>query len=295
MSRGVDWPGDVDVLQHDPYQLLIVRIRSTGAPSAAERLMLIWPVEQNAAAAHHSVVAAGAPGRRGGHEVGAEHHPGPRRCGVCSAWFGGEVLAMLEQPGGHDETAVDGVADYSVGGRRAGAPLGVVSGLDGHPLLRVSRTGPILAQGQRRSSRPAPPTHRPVRMLCVAILAMGRPLPGALWVRLWSDVGGPWAGTPAIHKTPATGLLVGLLVGAGLGALVGGLWAPSGLLARSAAAEAERDVLRDRVVDLKGARADDAETAALLAPLRDTIGRVERQVGSLERDRVHQSASSASA
>jgi DNA recombination protein RmuC len=60
------------------------------------------------------------------------------------------------------------------------------------------------------------------------------------------------------------------------------------LLARSSAAEAERDVLRHRLADLEIARAESADTAALLAPLRDTIGRVERQVGALERDRVEQ-------
>ena len=86
----------------------------------------------------------------------------------------------------------------------------------------------------------------------------------------------------------ATALLIGLLVGSLLGAVIAGLWARSGLLARSAAAEAERDVLRERVGDLEAARVDDAEAAALLGPLRDTIGRVERQVGSLERDRAQQ-------
>jgi DNA recombination protein RmuC len=40
--------------------------------------------------------------------------------------------------------------------------------------------------------------------------------------------------------------------------------------------------------DLELARAESADAAALLAPLRDTIGRVERQVGALERDRVEQ-------
>ncbi|MFM6847896.1 MAG: DNA recombination protein RmuC [Terrabacter sp.] len=82
-----------------------------------------------------------------------------------------------------------------------------------------------------------------------------------------------------------TALLVGLLVGGLVGAVVAWLSARSGLLARSAAAEAERDVLRQRVGDLEAARELDDATAALLAPLRDTIGRVERQVGALERDR----------
>ena len=85
-----------------------------------------------------------------------------------------------------------------------------------------------------------------------------------------------------------TALFVGLVVGGLLGALVAWLAARSALLARSAAAEAERDVLRDRVVDLESARDLDDTTASLLAPLRETIGRVERQVGALERDRSQQ-------
>ena len=86
----------------------------------------------------------------------------------------------------------------------------------------------------------------------------------------------------------ATALLVGLAVGAAVGALVAWLVARSALLARSAAAAAERDVLRERVLDLEAARADDDSTAVLLAPLGDTIRRVERQVGALERDRALQ-------
>ncbi|HET9630935.1 MAG TPA: DNA recombination protein RmuC, partial [Terrabacter sp.] len=82
-----------------------------------------------------------------------------------------------------------------------------------------------------------------------------------------------------------TALLVGLVIGAVLGALLAWLSARSTLLARSAGAEAERDVLRERVADLEAAREVDDATASLLAPLRDTIGRVERQVGALERDR----------
>jgi DNA recombination protein RmuC len=82
-----------------------------------------------------------------------------------------------------------------------------------------------------------------------------------------------------------TALLVGLVVGALVGGLLAWLSARSALLARSAGAEAERDVLRERVSDLEAARDLDDTTATLLAPLRDTIGRVERQVGALERDR----------
>jgi DNA recombination protein RmuC len=47
-------------------------------------------------------------------------------------------------------------------------------------------------------------------------------------------------------------------------------------------------LLRERVVDLEAAVSDDAQTATILAPLRDALGRVERQVATLERDRVEQ-------
>lgn len=83
-------------------------------------------------------------------------------------------------------------------------------------------------------------------------------------------------------------LLTGLVAGLLLGGLLGFLWVRGSLLSRATAAEAERDVLRQRLDDLELARAESADTAALLAPLRDTIGRVERQVGALERDRVEQ-------
>lgn len=58
--------------------------------------------------------------------------------------------------------------------------------------------------------------------------------------------------------------------------------------ARSAAVVAERDLLRERVLDLKTSLAEDLETAALLAPLKDALVRVEHQVGTLERDRMQQ-------
>ena len=81
-------------------------------------------------------------------------------------------------------------------------------------------------------------------------------------------------------------LLVGLLVGAVAAALV---VRQMGAV-RAAGAAAERDLLRERVVDLEAALSDDAQTAAALAPLRDALGRVEQQVGTLERDRTHQFA-----
>ncbi|HEX5967330.1 MAG TPA: DNA recombination protein RmuC [Intrasporangium sp.] len=83
-------------------------------------------------------------------------------------------------------------------------------------------------------------------------------------------------------------LLAGLVVGLVLGGFIAFLWVRGSLLSRATAAEAERDLLRVRLEDLELARAESADAAALLAPLRDTIGRVERQVGALERDRVEQ-------
>ncbi len=78
--------------------------------------------------------------------------------------------------------------------------------------------------------------------------------------------------------------LAGLIVGALLaGALVWARYA-----GRAAAIGTERDLLRERVIDLEAAVSEDAQTAAVLAPLRDALGRVERQVGVLERDRVEQ-------
>ena len=57
-----------------------------------------------------------------------------------------------------------------------------------------------------------------------------------------------------------------------------------------AIAETERDLLRERVLDLEATLSDDAQTAALLRPLGDALTRVERQVGVLERDRTSQFA-----
>jgi DNA recombination protein RmuC len=80
------------------------------------------------------------------------------------------------------------------------------------------------------------------------------------------------------------GALVGLLVGAmGAGGVARVLFA-----GRSAALSTERDLLRERVIDLEAAVSDDAQTATILAPLRDALVRVERQVGTLERDRQAQ-------
>ena len=78
--------------------------------------------------------------------------------------------------------------------------------------------------------------------------------------------------------------LLGLVIGTAFAAaLMWGRYA-----ARSASLVTERDLLRARVGDLEASLSEDSETAALLLPLRDTLGRVERQVGTLERDRVEQ-------
>ena len=81
-------------------------------------------------------------------------------------------------------------------------------------------------------------------------------------------------------------LLAGLVIGAAAAAAV---VRQTGAV-RSAGLAAERDLLRERVIDLEASLADDAATAAVLAPLRDALGRVESQVGTLERDRTHQFA-----
>jgi DNA recombination protein RmuC len=78
--------------------------------------------------------------------------------------------------------------------------------------------------------------------------------------------------------------LLGLVVGVAVAVVVGRLVDA----ARSAAVVAERDLLRERVVDLETSLAEDLETAALLAPLKDALVRVEHQVGTLERDRMQQ-------
>jgi DNA recombination protein RmuC len=83
-----------------------------------------------------------------------------------------------------------------------------------------------------------------------------------------------------------------IIIAALAGALVGGVvaWLVSRVLfiGRSAALSMERDLMRERVIDLEASVSDDAQTATMLAPLRDALVRVERQVGTLERDRVEQ-------
>lgn len=81
---------------------------------------------------------------------------------------------------------------------------------------------------------------------------------------------------------------IALMGGVLLGALAAWLLLRQSYAVRAASVATERDLLRERVVDLEASLAEDLETASLLAPLRDALGRVERQVGVLERDRVEQ-------
>ena len=78
--------------------------------------------------------------------------------------------------------------------------------------------------------------------------------------------------------------LAGLL----LGALVTWLAVRSRYAVRLATASAERDLLRERVIDLEATLSEDSETAQMIAPLRSSLDRVERQVHDLERERVAQ-------
>lgn len=82
------------------------------------------------------------------------------------------------------------------------------------------------------------------------------------------------------------------MIAAVFGLLVGAVaaWFVARVLfeGRSAALATERDLMRERVIDLESSISDDAQTASMLAPLREALVRVERQVGSLERDRVEQ-------
>ena len=83
-------------------------------------------------------------------------------------------------------------------------------------------------------------------------------------------------------------ILIAAVLGMLIGAVVAWLIARVLFSGRSAALSTERDLLRERVIDLEASVSDDAQTANMLAPLRDALVRVERQVGTLERDRVEQ-------
>jgi hypothetical protein len=81
-----------------------------------------------------------------------------------------------------------------------------------------------------------------------------------------------------------------LLIGAVAGGLLVWLVLRAAYAARLASAATERDVLRERVVDLEATVSAEAETAALVAPLALSLDRVAQQVHTLERDRGEQFA-----
>ena len=83
-------------------------------------------------------------------------------------------------------------------------------------------------------------------------------------------------------------ILIAALFGLLIGAVAAWFVARVLFAGRSAALCTERDLMRERVIDLEAAISDDAQAATMLAPLRDALVRVERQVGTLERDRVEQ-------
>ncbi|MGL5829623.1 MAG: DNA recombination protein RmuC, partial [Angustibacter sp.] len=75
-----------------------------------------------------------------------------------------------------------------------------------------------------------------------------------------------------------------LALGAFAGAWAMRAWAA----ARVEGVIAERDQLRERLVDTEADAQKDRELTAVLSPLKDSLLRVERQVGVLERDRSQQ-------
>lgn len=99
------------------------------------------------------------------------------------------------------------------------------------------------------------------------------------------SVGGDIVGTVNVLMA-----VLGLLCGA----VVAWLAVTTRYAARLAAADAERALLRERVLDLQASRTADSETAALIAPLHESLVRVERQVHTLERDRGEQFSTVAS-
>jgi len=83
-------------------------------------------------------------------------------------------------------------------------------------------------------------------------------------------------------------ILIATVTGVLIGAVATWLVARVLFAGRSAALSTERDLMRERVIDLEASISDDVQTATMLAPLRDALARVELQVGALERDRVEQ-------
>jgi DNA recombination protein RmuC len=90
------------------------------------------------------------------------------------------------------------------------------------------------------------------------------------------------------NMTATATFVLGAVLGAGLSAVATWAAVRSMTAVRLAATSTERDLLQQRVVDLEAALGQDRELAAVLAPLGDSLGRVEQQVRTLERDRVEQ-------
>jgi DNA recombination protein RmuC len=85
-------------------------------------------------------------------------------------------------------------------------------------------------------------------------------------------------------------LLGALLVGALLGALVARWGLAAAAAPATAALRAERDLLATRVGELEQRAGEQRGLTAALDPVAASLGRVERQVATLERDRVAQYA-----
>ena len=83
-------------------------------------------------------------------------------------------------------------------------------------------------------------------------------------------------------------LFLWALAGTVLGAAFAVLAVRSRYAARLASASVERDVLRERVLDLESMLSADAEASALVAPLAASLDRVAAQVHTLVRDRGEQ-------
>ncbi|NAZ81024.1 DNA recombination protein RmuC [Kineococcus sp. R8] len=88
----------------------------------------------------------------------------------------------------------------------------------------------------------------------------------------------------------ATLLLGTLLLGAALGALVARWGLRAAAAPEGAALRAERDLLRARVGELEDRAGQERRLSAVLDPVAASLGRVEHQVATLERDRVAQYA-----
>jgi DNA recombination protein RmuC len=84
--------------------------------------------------------------------------------------------------------------------------------------------------------------------------------------------------------------LAAAVVGAAVSAVLVWGYLRAAFVARTASLTTERNLLRERVADLEASTDAERELAATLAPLASTIGRVERQVATLERDRLEQYA-----